>query len=173
MQKRQISLLALGLCALLGLIMSLMPPSAEASTIVVNTGPAGPTGGNIYISGSGNNLSVTGSADGSGVTGLYSGSNGTFTVNPDGTITITGSIEVTTADGDTGFLSQETGLPDGTPPEYEIYWLSKRPTQTVTVARIPELSTWAMLAIGFAGIGFVTHRRRRSSRLVIRPLAFK
>src|SRR5271154_346502 len=112
MQKRQISLLALGLCALVGLIMSLMPPSAEASTIVVNTGPAGPTGGNIYISGSGNNLSVTGSADGSGVTGLYSGSNGTFTVNPDGTITITGSIDLLRPTVILGFSLRKPGSPN-------------------------------------------------------------
>jgi hypothetical protein len=29
------------------------------------------------------------------------------------------------------------------------------------VAPIPEASTWAMLLIGFAGIGFLTHRSRR------------
>ncbi|SRR5258708_17561702 len=29
---------------------------------------------------------------------------------------------------------------------------------------VPEPSTWAMLLIGFAGIGFATHRRRRTER---------
>jgi len=32
---------------------------------------------------------------------------------------------------------------------------------TVTTAAIPELSTWAMLGIGFAGIGFAGLKRRR------------
>jgi hypothetical protein len=32
---------------------------------------------------------------------------------------------------------------------------------TATVPAVPEPSTWAMLLIGFAGIGFVTYRRRR------------
>jgi hypothetical protein len=35
---------------------------------------------------------------------------------------------------------------------------------TITVApAVPEPSTWAMLLIGFAGIGFATYRRRRKS----------
>ena len=31
----------------------------------------------------------------------------------------------------------------------------------VTVAAIPEPSTWAMMILGFAGVGFVTYRRSR------------
>jgi hypothetical protein len=34
-----------------------------------------------------------------------------------------------------------------------------------TVAAIPEPSTWAMLVLGFAGIGFMTYRRRRPALL--------
>jgi hypothetical protein len=35
----------------------------------------------------------------------------------------------------------------------------------LTVLPIPEPSTWAMLLIGFAGIGFVAHRRRRENEI--------
>ena len=31
-----------------------------------------------------------------------------------------------------------------------------------TVSAVPEPSTWAMMVLGFAGIGFVTYRRRKS-----------
>jgi hypothetical protein len=31
------------------------------------------------------------------------------------------------------------------------------------VAAVPEPSTWAMLLIGFAGIGFMTYRRRSNN----------
>ncbi|MBN8991649.1 MAG: hypothetical protein J0H42_25710 [Rhizobiales bacterium] len=31
---------------------------------------------------------------------------------------------------------------------------------TITVTAVPELSTWAMLILGFAGVGFMTYHRR-------------
>ena len=36
------------------------------------------------------------------------------------------------------------------------------------VAAVPEPSTWAMLLIGFAGIGYLTYRRRHSPLIVAR-----
>ena len=33
------------------------------------------------------------------------------------------------------------------------------------VAAVPELSTWAMMMLGFAGIGAMTYRRRKSVAL--------
>jgi len=35
----------------------------------------------------------------------------------------------------------------------------------VTISAVPEPSTWAMMLLGFAGIGFVTYRRRASAML--------
>jgi hypothetical protein len=29
-----------------------------------------------------------------------------------------------------------------------------------SVSSVPELSTWAMLTLGFAGLGFLAHRKR-------------
>ena len=34
-----------------------------------------------------------------------------------------------------------------------------------TVSSIPEPSTWAMMILGFAGIGAMTYRRRKSAML--------
>jgi hypothetical protein len=33
------------------------------------------------------------------------------------------------------------------------------------VTSVPELSTWAMLLIGFAGLGFMAYRRKQSAAL--------
>jgi hypothetical protein len=35
------------------------------------------------------------------------------------------------------------------------------------VAAVPEPSTWAMLLIGFAGVGFITYRRRNQNALLV------
>ena len=155
MQTHQRSLFALGLCALFGLLIGLIPSTAAAGVIEVNTG-----NGTIYISQSqGGGLSATGKADGSAVTSI-DGSGGSINI-AGGYINIAGMIEFMTADGQTGFLTQNGMNPDGSPAGYQISWLSNRPTQNVTVG-VPEISTWAMLLVGFTGIGFMTHRRRRN-----------
>jgi hypothetical protein len=33
-------------------------------------------------------------------------------------------------------------------------------TSTFTIATVPESSTWAMMILGFCGLGFMTYRRR-------------
>jgi len=38
-------------------------------------------------------------------------------------------------------------------------------TVSAAITAIPEPSTWAMLLIGFAGIGAMTYRRRNSTAL--------
>ena len=38
-------------------------------------------------------------------------------------------------------------------------------TGTFSVAAVPEPSTWAMMILGFAGVGFMTYRRRRNAAL--------
>jgi hypothetical protein len=40
-------------------------------------------------------------------------------------------------------------------------------TSSFNVPAAPELSTWAMLLIGFAGIGFMAHRRKNKPALVV------
>jgi hypothetical protein len=39
-------------------------------------------------------------------------------------------------------------------------------TATITMSSaVPEPSTWAMMVLGFAGLGFLAYRRRRSDAL--------
>jgi hypothetical protein len=38
--------------------------------------------------------------------------------------------------------------------------------QTVPPTAVPEPSTWAMMVLGFAGVGFMAHRRSRKDRTV-------
>jgi hypothetical protein len=33
------------------------------------------------------------------------------------------------------------------------------------VATVPEPSTWAMMILGFAGVGFMAYRRRKSAAI--------
>jgi hypothetical protein len=59
------------------------------------------------------------------------------------------------------------------PTDYELYTYSSGAGTgvdvhgTMTVAAVPEASTWAMLLVGFAGIGFVAYRRNSGSTLRI------
>jgi hypothetical protein len=43
--------------------------------------------------------------------------------------------------------------------------LNSNGTITATVAAVPEPSTWAMMVLGFAGVGFIAYRRRKDSTL--------
>jgi hypothetical protein len=38
---------------------------------------------------------------------------------------------------------------------------------TVNVSSVPEPSTWAMMILGFAGIGFMTYRRKAKPALMV------
>jgi hypothetical protein len=45
-------------------------------------------------------------------------------------------------------------------------WQSNLYSVTVTdVGAVPEPSTWAMMILGFAGVGFMTYRRRKTAAL--------
>ncbi|OKO69023.1 hypothetical protein AC630_37645 [Bradyrhizobium sp. AS23.2] len=52
-----------------------------------------------------------------------------------------------------------------------VYWDGIHPTAAAHLViadafiaqAVPETSTWAMLILGFAGIGFITHRRRNQT----------
>lgn len=43
--------------------------------------------------------------------------------------------------------------------------LQLTPTAVTLTAAVPEPSTWAMMILGFAGVGFMTYRRRRTAAL--------
>ena len=38
---------------------------------------------------------------------------------------------------------------------------------TATVSAVPEPSTWAMLLLGFAGLGFMAYRRKAKPALLV------
>jgi len=37
----------------------------------------------------------------------------------------------------------------------------------LTIRGVPEPSTWAMMILGFAGIGYMAHRRSRKSTMAL------
>jgi hypothetical protein len=41
---------------------------------------------------------------------------------------------------------------------------------TISVTTVPESSTWAMMTLGFAGLGYAAFRRRAKSRIVGEPI---
>jgi hypothetical protein len=43
------------------------------------------------------------------------------------------------------------------------YYNDNTGSLTLEVSSVPEPSTWAMMILGFAGIGFMTYRRRKSA----------
>jgi hypothetical protein len=48
------------------------------------------------------------------------------------------------------------------------YALEFSPNITNTVAAVPEPSTWAMMLLGFAGVGFMAYRRRAGQSQAMR-----
>jgi hypothetical protein len=45
-------------------------------------------------------------------------------------------------------------------------WLSLSPTTVTLTAAVPEPSTWAMMILGFAGVGFMAYRRKSKPALM-------
>jgi hypothetical protein len=112
--------------------------------------------------------------------------------SPDGTGVITGGlfngfIVVNNNDGTVGLLNPTTGLEDiiasggnrgdfvspdttnGTlflSQEDAIDRLSCGPGCSIGVGSVPEPSTWAMMILGFAGIGFMAYRRKSKPALM-------
>jgi hypothetical protein len=52
------------------------------------------------------------------------------------------------------------------PSTIQISWVGFGFIQQPIASAVPEPSTWAMLLIGFAGVSFMTHRRRKVAPLV-------
>lgn len=46
-------------------------------------------------------------------------------------------------------------------------WNDSGPVQRTVLSAVPELSTWAMMILGFAGIGFMAYRRRAHSAFAV------
>jgi len=39
---------------------------------------------------------------------------------------------------------------------------------TANISAVPEPSTWAMMILGFAGVGFLAYRRRNQTAVALR-----
>lgn len=112
---------------------------------VAFTVPAGTTGSNLFDA---------------AITGSVSGNSGSVTINFDNTpqaFSFTGGSFTLAVNND---LTVSTR----TDPQ------TVTGVITLTVA-VPEPSTWAMMILGFAGIGFFGYRRSRKSALFTGPMA--
>jgi hypothetical protein len=83
--------------------------------------------------------------------------------SPDGAnLTYLGGIVFQTATPsaqDVYFSANSQGANDPTIFYFAGYTLSAGPLDTFTVTAVPETSTWAMLLLGFAGLGVMAYRR--------------
>ena len=80
-----------------------------------------------------------------------------------GPINVSGNIvSGQEVNGTVQFLGTYTSL-TWTNPQYE-FWYGFN-VGFESVAAVPEPSTWAMMIMGFAGVGFMTYRRRKTAAL--------
>ena len=96
-------------------------------------------------------------------------------VNADGTVTFWATTATTSASGDNGADPNEIveitdALGDTSMPTGENFSVFDGPVAGlryggVAFAAAPEPSTWAMLLLGFAGLGFVGYRKRSALSL--------
>jgi hypothetical protein len=77
------------------------------------------------------------------------GAGGTFTVPVGATALFFGLPDANGFNGPSGFYGDNAG------------------SFTVNVSAVPESSTWAMMILGFAGIGFMAYRRSRKSTMAL------
>jgi hypothetical protein len=108
---------------------------------------------------------ITGTVNGSMITGLNTFNGADNLLFPAGTTFLSthGISFVTAAGQDINIFSF---FPQGTPPSGNAYGeLSTNPSAfgvgTFAISAVPEPSTWAMMLLGFTGLGFAFHRSKR------------
>jgi hypothetical protein len=70
--------------------------------------------------------------------------------------------QCTNGDPDLGRLVFSNVL-DGQPQAWQQVNGAYDATFSTTIGAVPEPSTWAMMILGFAGVGYMTYRRRKQS----------
>jgi hypothetical protein len=126
--------------------VSISPGTVTESTFTVNNliGKPGPTTESDYYNGTTNTL---------------------------GTLLETATFPTGTTTGTAGPLASTIGAITADAEQYMITF--KRPIESandtiqLTTGVIPEPSTWAMMLLGFAGLGFVGYRKVKSRRTVL------
>jgi hypothetical protein len=161
------------------LTFAVMTVPAEAATVTFDwtlTGPAPGLGG-VPFPGSGTITAtvsavggdpvtaITGTINGSMITALNTFNGGDNLLFPTGTTFLsTHGISFVTAAGQN--INIFSFFPQGTPPSGNAYGeLSSNPSGfgvgTFTISAVPEPATWAMMLLGFAGLGFAFRQSRR------------
>jgi hypothetical protein len=78
----------------------------------------------------------------------------------DGASVYVNGVPVSTSPGETSITTNNFVLPSGNN-NLEIYYVEANGSPSVlTVTAVPEPATWAMMVLGFFGIGFMAYRRR-------------
>jgi hypothetical protein len=119
--------------------------SNPASTIYANAGLVGL--GSTVGTYTGNAFALVGVFDNQfGAGPFFIGANNTFVVP-------TGATELFLGFADAGYFNGPSG-----------YYFDNSGSLNVEVAAVPEPSTWAMMVLGFLGLGFMAYRRKATPR---------
>jgi hypothetical protein len=167
------------------LALMLSAGSASASTWNFSFADAGGDSatGQFVTTGSGPNYAITsiaGTFDGQTIAGLdaaYAGPDNTFySAGPyvsfgglsfdlaGGPLTQV-NVWYGNANGFNGFTGVNYWL-DINPPDTAGFGPDAGPLTSFTVTAVPEPSTWAMMVLGFAGVGFMAYRRKSKPALM-------
>ncbi len=101
------------------------------------------------------------------ITGTYYGPGGTITHDDGATLWINGSLRVSSP-AETQAVTQGFTNPLGeAPAPFELWYVSANGAPSVLqVTAVPEPATWAMMILGFFGVGFVAYRNRQNRETV-------
>jgi hypothetical protein len=101
------------------------------------------------------------------ITGTYYGPGGTITHDDGATLFINGSLRLSSP-AETQAITQGFTNPLGeAPATFELWYVSANGAPSVLqVTAVPEPATWAMMILGFFGVGFVAYRNRQNREAV-------
>ncbi|MEH2557284.1 hypothetical protein V1286_004813 [Bradyrhizobium algeriense] len=101
------------------------------------------------------------------ITGTYYGPGGTITHDDGATLFINGSLRLLSP-AETSAITQGFTNPLGeAPATFELWYVSANGAPSVLqVTAVPEPATWAMMILGFFGVGFVAYRNRQNREAV-------
>jgi hypothetical protein len=100
------------------------------------------------------------------ITGTYAGPNGTITHDDGATLGLNGSTVVASS-GETSAITNSFLNPGGNPVPFVLNYVSANGAPSVlTMTAVPEPGTWAMMILGFAGVGFLAYRRRNQGTVL-------
>jgi hypothetical protein len=100
------------------------------------------------------------------ITGTYTGPYGSLTHDDGATLTL-GSNTVVSSPSETSAITDNFTNPGGAPVQFVLDYVSANGAPSVLVlTAVPEASTWAMMILGFFGVGFMAYRRKGSQAAI-------